>query len=80
MFVYVLIYKPCYFNDSFSHALSDTVAQVWPTVPDNLQASSTETIQDLRDAVKFVISCGLDTSDCLGQAIGTRVHFGAMHG
>lgn len=50
----------------YNHALWDTLAKTLPLI-------LIKAIREGRVAAKFVIRCGLDTVDCLGNVIGTSV-------
>ncbi|KAJ1198716.1 hypothetical protein NDU88_002555 [Pleurodeles waltl] len=57
----------------YSHTLWDMVAQVLPQVPEGVRDTLTQAVKDGRDAAKFTIRCGLDTTDSLGRAISSSV-------
>ena len=41
--------------------------------PEDPRASLARTIQDGQDAAKYVLRDGLDTTECIGCSMGTRV-------
>ena len=47
-----------------------------PTVTEDAQAILFQAVMDRRDAVKFTVRCGLETTDSLGRVIASSV---ALH-
>lgn len=56
----------------YSHALWDCMAQALPVDPKTFTLCS-QAIQDGCDEARFIIHCGLDTTNFIGLAIGTSV-------
>ena len=47
-------------------------------IPEEAQAILTQAMMDGRDAAKFTIQCGLDTTDSLSRAILSSLGFGPL--
>lgn len=56
----------------YTHSMWDTVAQVMPQCPETW-ATLSHALAEGRDAAKFAIWCGLDSTDSLGKASSTSV-------
>ncbi|KAJ1124673.1 hypothetical protein NDU88_003122 [Pleurodeles waltl] len=49
------------------------VAQVLPQIPEEARATVSQSVNDGRDAAKFTIRYGLDTTNSLGRLVATTV-------
>ena len=68
----------CLINSScvpghYLHVLWDMVTEILPAVLEDLITNLQQILHDGQNAAKYMSRSGLDTTDCLGRAVGTSV-------